>query len=119
MSSAPPPVARLAVAGTLALLLLELAWELVLAPLAPHGSWLALKALPLAWLAPGVLRGRRRSRQWLVLALPFYAAEALVRAIAESGRHAVVAGAACVVTIVTFVALLAWFRQESRANATK
>lgn len=108
----PPPAARLAVAGMLALLLLELAWELALAPLAPHGSWLALKALPLALLAPGVMRGRRRTRQWLALLLPFYAAEALVRAFAEHGRHALVAGAAFVVATAAFIALLAWFRSE-------
>jgi uncharacterized membrane protein len=105
--------ARLAVAATFALALLELLWELVLAPLAPHGSWLALKALPVAWLAPGVARGMRRPRQWLALLLPFYAAEALVRASAESGRHAIVAAAVCVVATLAFVALLAWFRAES------
>ena len=88
-------------------------WELVLAPLAPHGSWLVLKALPLALLAPGVLRGDRRARQWLALLLPFYFAEALARAIVEQGRHAVVAGMTCIVATATFVALLAWFRAES------
>ena len=57
----------------------------MLAPLAPHGSWLVLKALPLALLAPGVLRGDRRARQWLALLLPFYVAEAIARAIVEQG----------------------------------
>jgi uncharacterized membrane protein len=117
VSFVPPLAARVAVAGTLALLLLELAWELVLAPLAPHGSWLALKALPLAWLGVGLVRGRRRARQWLALLLPFYAAEGLARALAEHGRHAVVAGTACVVATIAFVALLGWFRRE-RATST-
>lgn len=104
---------RITAAGLVALILLELLWELVLAPLTPNGSWLALKALPLAWLAPRVARGERRSRQWLALLLPFYAAEALVRAIAEAGRHAVVASTTCGVATIVFVALLGWFRGES------
>jgi uncharacterized membrane protein len=108
-------VARVAVAGTLALLLLELLWELVLAPLGGHPTFLTLKALPLALLMPGVARGTTRARQWLALLLPFYAAEALVRAYAESGRHALVASTACVVAVTTFVALLAWLRGGARA----
>jgi len=110
VSAAPPRAARLAVAATLALLLLTLLWELVLAPLGGHASWLALKALPLAILFPGTARGARRPRQWLALLLPFYAAEALVRAVADHGRQALVAGCAFVVAVVAFVALLAWFR---------
>jgi uncharacterized membrane protein len=101
------------VAGTLALLLLTLLWELVLAPLGGRASWLALKAVPLAILLPGTARGARRPRQWLALLLPFYAAEALVRAIAEHGRHALVAGCAFVIAVVAFVALLAWFRGDT------
>jgi uncharacterized membrane protein len=108
-----PRAARLAVAATLALALLELLWELALAPLRPHGSWLALKAVPLALLIPGVAHGRRLPRQALALALPFYAGEALVRTIAESGRHALVAAVACATAGVAFVALLAWFRGET------
>ena len=100
----------MAVAATLALLLLELLWELVLAPLGGHPSWLALKALPLAVLLPGLAQGVLRARQWLALLLPFYAAEALTRAAAEQGRHALVAGVACMTATVAFVALLAWFR---------
>jgi uncharacterized membrane protein len=105
--------ARLAVAGTLALLLLELLWELVLAPLGGRPSWLALKALPLAILLPGAAQGARRPRQWLALLLPFLAAEALARAIAEGGRHALVAAMASAVASVAFIALLAWFRAEA------
>ena len=92
---------------------LEVLWELALAPLAAHGSWLALKALPLALLAPGLLRGDRRQRQWLALLLPFYVAEALARALVEPGRHAIVAATTCAVATATFMALLGWFRRES------
>ena len=92
--------------------MLELLWESVLAPLRGDPSWLALKALPLALLLPGTMRGAKRPRQWLALLLPFYFAEALARAIAEHGRHAFVAAGACLVAAVAFVALLGWFRRE-------
>ena len=104
--------ARATIAGLLALVALEILWEIALAPLRPGAGWLALKALPLVVLLPGTMRGARRPRQWLALLLPFYAAEAIVRAWSESGRHAAVAATVAIVAIATFVALLAWFRTK-------
>ena len=54
----PSRSGTLASALLLALVMLCLAWELWLAPLRPGGSWLALKVLPLLWIAPGIVRGR-------------------------------------------------------------
>ena len=105
-------VARATIAGLIALAALEILWEAVLAPLRPGSAWLALKALPLVWLIPGVARGERRARQILSLLLPLYAAEALVRAITEPGRHAVVASVAFAIAVATFASLLAWFRRS-------
>jgi uncharacterized membrane protein len=104
-------VARLTVAGVVALALLEFLWEALLAPF-PGARWLAVKALPLAMLVPGVARGRRRSRQWLALLTPCYFGEALVRALTETGRHGAVAAMATALAAITFVAVLAWFRLE-------
>ena len=98
-------------AALVGLALLELLWGAVLAPL-PGARWLAFKALPLAILVPGVARGSRRPRQWLALLAPLYFAEALVRAITEPGRHAIVAGLAAAIALVAFVAVLAWLRAE-------
>jgi uncharacterized membrane protein len=109
---APSPWQRAAVASVAALILLELLWELWLAPLRPGGSWLALKALPLALLWPGLARGARRPRQWLALLLPLYLAEALVRALTETGRHALAAWTAAAVIAVAFVAVLGTFRDS-------
>ncbi|MGI8895149.1 MAG: DUF2069 domain-containing protein [Casimicrobiaceae bacterium] len=100
--------------GSIALTLLELLWELVLAPL-PGGRWLALKALPLAFILPGLARGTRKARQWVALLTPWYFAEALVRALTESGRYALVAGMAATVAVLTFAAVLQSFRAEQRA----
>ena len=104
--------ARLAIAATLALTLLEVLWETILAPLRGQPSWLALKALPLALLLPGTMRGAKRPRQWLALLLPFYFAEALARAVGEHARQALVAATACIIAALAFVAMLGWFRAE-------
>jgi uncharacterized membrane protein len=100
--------ARATVAGLVALMALEILWETVLAP--AGSGWLALKALPLALLLPGTMRGARKPRQWLVLLLPFYAAEGIVRAWSESGRGTVVAMAATLLAVATFCAAIAWLR---------
>jgi len=102
---------RITVAALVALALLEFLWSAIVAPL-PNARWLAIKALPLALLIPGVAMGRRRPRQWLALLTPLYFAEALVRAITEPGRHGVVAAVAAIIALVTFVAVLAWLRSE-------
>ena len=116
----PGPAAngqRLAVAAVAALTLLEVLWELWLAPLKPGGSWLALKALPLALLWPALARGQTRPRQWLALLLPLYFGEAIVRALSEGGRHRVVALAATVLAGIAFGAVLASSRAARRGRA--
>ncbi|HYG45595.1 MAG TPA: DUF2069 domain-containing protein, partial [Bordetella sp.] len=51
-----PHLRRLAVASLLALIVLCVAWETILAPIRPGGSWLFLKAFPLAFSLRGILR---------------------------------------------------------------
>jgi uncharacterized membrane protein len=114
----PSRIARVALAAVVALALTTLLWELVLAPLRPGGTWLALKALPLVLLIPGVARGTRRALQWLSLLLPFYVAEGLVRGWSESGRHALVAWMAAGIAVAAFVATVAWARRQRRESTT-
>src|SRR5690606_41802548 len=59
-----PHLRRVAAAALLALIALCVAWETVLAPIRPGGSWLLLKALPLAFPLRGVLRGDVYTFQW-------------------------------------------------------
>lgn len=107
---------RITVAALAALALLEILWSVLLAPL-PGAWWLALKAVPLFILLPGVARGARKPRQWLALLTPFYFAEALVRAITEPGRHALVAGLATALSLAVFVGVLTWLRSEKPKRA--
>jgi len=81
----PRPLRLAASAALIALIALCLAWELWLAPLRPGGSYLALKAAPLALPLPGILRGRRYTYQWSSMFVLAYFAEGVVRAWAERG----------------------------------
>jgi uncharacterized membrane protein len=110
---------RLAVASVTALVLLEGLWELWLAPVRPGGSWLALKALPLAFGWPALARGGTRARQGMTLLVLPYAAEGVVRGLTESGRHALVAWAAALLALVAFLALVASLRAARRAPGVR
>jgi uncharacterized membrane protein len=105
---------RAAAASLGALALLEILWELWLAPIKPGGSWLALKAVPLLALWPGVAKGKLRSCQWALLLLPWYFAEGLVRAASETGRQALCASVAAAMALVALGAGLAWVRVIKR-----
>ena len=70
----------IAVASLLGLIVLGLAWELVLAPLRPGGTWLALKVLPLCIPLAGVLKHRMYTYRWLSLLIWLYFTEGVVRA---------------------------------------
>ena len=71
---------RVAVATLLGLIILGLAWELVLSPLRPGGSWLALKVLPLCIPIAGLLKNRMYTYRWLSLVIWLYFIEGVVRA---------------------------------------
>ena len=101
---------RWAVALVAALALLETLWELGLVPLRPRGSWLALKALPLALLWWPLARGKLRARQIASLLLPLYFGEGIVRALTEHGRHAQVAALATAIALAALVVVLVSFK---------
>ncbi len=69
----------LAVVGVLGLIVLGLAWELVLAPIKPGGSLLALKVLPLCIPLAGLLKNRMYTYRWLSLTVWLYFIEGVVR----------------------------------------
>ena len=103
-----------ATASLYALLLLCLAWELWLAPLRPGGSWLVLKILPLLWIAPGITRGRSYTYRASTMLILAYFTQGVVRAWSDEGVSATVAVAEIVLSVVFFVAAIAWVR-ASRA----
>ena len=68
-----------ATSSLLALIVLCLAWELVLAPVRPGGSWLAIKALPLCIPLAGLLKNRMYTYRWVSLVIWLYFTEGVVR----------------------------------------
>jgi uncharacterized membrane protein len=104
-----------ACACLIALIFLCVAWELVLAPLRPGGTWLALKALPL--LAPlfGVLHGRRYTFQWSTLLIWLYVGEGATRAYSDSGTAAILAATEAVLALGYFAAAVVWLRATRAA----
>ena len=73
----------LATGSLLALIVLCLAWELVLAPVRPGGSWLAIKALPLCIPLAGILKNRMYTYRWVSLMVWLYFTEGATRAWSE------------------------------------
>ena len=73
----------LSVASLLGLIVLGLAWELVLAPVRPGGSLLALKVLPLCLPLIGLLKNRMYTHRWVTLMIWFYFTEGVVRAYSD------------------------------------
>ena len=111
-ATAAPWAVRILPATVLALCALLLLWEAWLAPIRPGGSWLALKALPLALALPGLYHRLRYTRQWMSLLLPLYAAEGIVRAWTEPGRVRAFALAEIALALLAFVAIMAASRRR-------
>ncbi len=105
----------LAVATTLALIALCLAWELWLAPTG-RGT-LAIKALPLVPSLVGLYRMRLYTYRWMSLLVWLYAAEGSVRAASERGTGALLATLEVILAIALFVVCAIHVRARLRNAA--
>ena len=100
---------RVAAATWVALLLLTVLWEWLLAPLRPGGSWLVLKGLPLLLPLAGVLRGDVKAMQWAVLLSLLYLAEGSVR-IFDAPAVAALAAIEILLALAFFVSGIVYLR---------
>jgi uncharacterized membrane protein len=107
-----------AIASLIALLILCLLWESVLAPLRPGGSFLMLKALPL--LAPlfGILRERPTAYVWTTLLALAYFAEGVVRFWSEGGQVQQLAIVEIALSLVLFASCAVYLRAVHRRGAS-
>ena len=87
----------------IALIMLCLAWESILAPLKPAGSLLILKTLPLLLPLFGILKGKRYTYQWASMFILLYFTEGVVRAWADKGISAKLAMIEVVLTLLFFI----------------
>ncbi|ABM32044.1 DUF2069 domain-containing protein [Paracidovorax citrulli] len=104
----------LAVGSLLGLIVLCLAWELWLAPLRPGGSWLALKALPLALPLAGLLKRRMYTYRWVSLLVWLYFTEGVVRAWSDAPPGRWLACAEIVLCLGLFTACALHVRLRQR-----
>lgn len=106
---------HLATASLLALIALCVLWETVLSPLRPGGSWLFLKALPLAFALPGVAKGRIYTFQWAAMLSLLYVMEGAVRVLSDvSWQSAALAGLELALSLVFFCAALLYVYPAKR-----
>ena len=94
----------LAVGSLLGLIILGLAWELVLAPLRPGDSWVALKVLPLCVPLAGLLKNRMYTYRWVSLMVWLYFTEGAVRAYSDKAPGNYLAMLEVVLCLALFVA---------------
>ncbi len=102
----------------IALILLCIAWESVLAPLKPNGSLLILKALPLLIPLFGILKGRRYTYQWAGMLILFYFTEGVVRAWSDTGLSSQLALMEVVLSLTFFLCAI-FYAKLTRNNALK
>ncbi|OZI44556.1 hypothetical protein CEK29_07490 [Bordetella genomosp. 5] len=111
-----PQLRRLATVSLLALIVLSVAWELWLAPLRPGGSWLVLKALPLAFALRGVSRGNLYTYQWSSMLVLVYLMEGVVRAMSDPGQASALLGLVeAILAAVFFLSAIFFVRPAKRA----
>ncbi|QEA14230.1 DUF2069 domain-containing protein [Comamonas flocculans] len=119
ISAAPPPLVvlsqTLAITALTLLIVLCLAWELWLSPLRPGGSWIALKALPLALPLAGLLKRRMYTYRWLSLLLWLYFTEGVVRAWSDPAPSRWLALIEIALSLLLFAACVMHIRLRLRA----
>ena len=106
---------RGAVVSLLALIALCVAWELVLAPLRPGGSWIVLKVLPLLLPLIGVLKRDVYTMQWSSMLILLYFMEGIVRGSSDQGLSATLGWIEVALTCLYFFCVLAYLRPYKRA----
>ena len=104
----------MAVASVLALIALGVAWELVLAPIRPGGSWLALKVLPLCVPLAGLLKNRMYTYRWVSLVIWLYFTEGVVRAWSDKAPGNWLGALEIVLCLVLFTACTLHVRLRQR-----
>ena len=107
-----------AVASLVALIVLCVAWETVLAPLRPNGSWMVLKVIPLLLPLRGILKRDIYTLQWSSMLILLYLAEGSVRAYTDTGVSAWLAYLEIALVCIFFLCSLLYLRPYKKAAKT-
>jgi len=105
-----------ATVALVALLVLCVLWEGVLSPLRPGGSWMILKALPLALPLGGIVRGDLYTYQWASMLSLLYIMEGAVRVMSDlASVSAALAGLELALALVFFISAIMYVWPAKRA----
>jgi uncharacterized membrane protein len=110
----PNPWPQAALGFAILLIVFGLAWELVLDPLRPGGSWLALKVVPLVFALKGLYRANIHTFKWMSLLIWLYVGEALVRIVGLSATERTLAWISLVLALGLAIAILGGARRFFR-----
>ncbi|KRC82930.1 hypothetical protein D3C87_729740 [compost metagenome] len=111
-----PRLRLLASVSLFALIVLCVAWETVVAPLRPGGSWMLLKALPLAVPLRGIVRGNIYTYQWAAMLSLLYLMEGVVRAMSDPAPLSVLmAWGEILLSATFFLSAIFYVRPAKRA----
>jgi uncharacterized membrane protein len=104
-----------AVVSLTLLIALCVAWELVLAPLRPGGSWLVLKVIPLLLPLRGVIKRDLYTMQWSSMLILLYFTEGIVRATSDKGPSATLGWIEVALVCVFFFCAIFYLRPYKKA----
>src|SRR5450830_1621200 len=105
-----------AAVSLVALIILCVAWELMLAPLRPGGSWMVLKVIPLLLPLRGVLKRDVYTMQWSSMLILIYFTEGIVRATSDRvAMSAPLGWAETALTCVFFICTILYLRPYKQA----
>ena len=117
------PVLRYgAIFSLLGLIILQLVWELGVAPWRPElswmvgGLWLVVKLVPLLLPLPGVFKGKLYTLQWASMLVLLYFMEGIVRAFADvSPVSRWMAGVEIAFSLAFYVTSISYVRPAKKA----
>lgn len=92
------------------------AWEMLVAPLKPGGSWVALKALPLLIPLAGVIKRDVYTLQWSSMVILLYFTEGVVRGYSDTDpKSSFMAWGETALVCVYFVCAVLYLRPYKKA----
>ncbi|GGI16066.1 DUF2069 domain-containing protein [Oxalicibacterium faecigallinarum] len=108
-----------AVCSLVALILLCIAWETILAPVRPGVFWPALKVLPLLLPLRGVLRTDLYTMQWSSMLILLYFMEGIVRGWSDSGLSALLGWMEVGLVLIFFTCVVSFLYPYKKAARAK
>jgi uncharacterized membrane protein len=112
-----PRLRLLASVSLFALIVLCVTWETLVAPVRPGGSWMLLKALPLAFPLRGIVRGNLYTYQWASMLSLLYLMEGVVRAMSDPAPLSVaMAWGEILLSAIFFLSAIFYVRPAKRGG---